>query len=253
MRKSEKTMYQQFFNAVFDGWGSTHKTNNPKELPARMFCDTSMEVGFLKIHHPLSQAQIRAGEVEQKRRARLASAPVYLGLTLNLEEECIAWLWRDSEERFINPKYIEYNPGMSKAKARIAVIENYDDAERTRIVSHNRSQVVSAARRRIVKWARDGSSVGTPTVDNKDYAKDVQPLVLASDFVLREKLVAMEMWAAFDDGDERLVENILNAAWPTPSPTLTLFFIDFEAPIFLQMISYMLLCLELANKWFLWL
>ncbi|KAJ3526064.1 hypothetical protein NM208_g11364 [Fusarium decemcellulare] len=177
-------IYQNFQFLIFSRWTSAVASNPGQALKPRLFTDTSVKVGTLAQDHPLSDAQIKAGLTSQPRDERRCGAPVFLGITLSLDDHYIAYLWCDSNTEFINPKYIRFDPGMTRDEARQLAIDNYDQCEQQRIETYNTTKIINAARRRIVKWARAGSSNGFPTVDAEDRVDDLKPLVLASDFLI---------------------------------------------------------------------
>ncbi|RSL61914.1 hypothetical protein CEP54_006019 [Fusarium duplospermum] len=109
-----------------------------------------------------------------KLRARHAGQPVFLGLTLKLEEESYAWLWRDKARKFANPKY------------------TYDIWEENRIFTYNRAVVRTLARRSICKWAKHGSE-GERQFNNDGMLGPgvIQELILARDYLADELAVCL--------------------------------------------------------------
>ncbi|KAF4441998.1 hypothetical protein FALBO_17309 [Fusarium albosuccineum] len=177
-------LYHNFQFLIFHGWTSAVASNPDQALKPRLFTDTSVKVGTLAQDHPLSDAQIKAGLTSQQRGECRCGAPVFIGITLNLDEDYVAYLWRDSKTEFINPRYIRFDPGVTREEARQLAIDNYDQCEQQRIETYNTSKLVNAARRRIVKWAQAGSPIGFPPVDTQDRVDNLTPCVLASDFLI---------------------------------------------------------------------
>ncbi|RTE68437.1 hypothetical protein BHE90_017184 [Fusarium euwallaceae] len=44
--------------------------------------------------------------IPPKSKHRKVGRPIYLGLTLNLEQEYYSWLWRDQGRQFVNPQHV---------------------------------------------------------------------------------------------------------------------------------------------------
>ncbi|RSL61920.1 hypothetical protein CEP54_006012 [Fusarium duplospermum] len=144
---SDAVLYDQFLREVFKNWSSNQRSNPAPIWWEPKFNETSIEVGVLRVNHPEpGSAVIPELPVSS---ARAAGAPAMLGLTLNLEEGSYAFLWRDSNCKFINPKYVTLHDEFTMATARAAAVEHYDGRTRGRVVSFNTELVVSAARRRI--------------------------------------------------------------------------------------------------------
>ncbi|RSL58645.1 hypothetical protein CEP51_014051 [Fusarium floridanum] len=149
-------LYDQFLREAFKNWSSNERSNPAPVWRDVKFTETSIQVGVLRDHHPEPGS---GGVIPQLPlpSARAAGAPAMLSLTLNLDEESYAFLWRDTNCKFINPKYVKLDDGCNMARARVAAIEHYDGQTRERIVSFNTKLVISAGRRRIRKWAVRGS------------------------------------------------------------------------------------------------
>ncbi|KAL2690078.1 hypothetical protein Neosp_004146 [[Neocosmospora] mangrovei] len=181
---SDAVLYNQFLREVFRNGSSVTKSNPKPIWRDPKFKETSIE----------SQAAMSA--------ARAAGAPAMLGLTLNLEEGSYAFLWRDSNCKFINPKYVQLSNEYTMATARAAAIEHYDGRAVERIVTFNTSLVVSAARRRIQKWAVSGSQAQAG-IDNANMvtAGEVLKLVLATDFLAEGQVALQETMQEFSERD----------------------------------------------------
>ncbi|EEU46743.1 uncharacterized protein NECHADRAFT_77438 [Fusarium vanettenii 77-13-4] len=123
-------------------------------------------------------------DVPTKSKHRKAGRPIYLSLTLNMEQGWYRWLWRDQGRQRINTKYVTYNSGLDSAKACERVINHFDRREKARISAWNREVTTFLARRRIVEWVTDGSASGRHVDANDRLGPGViQKLVLASAFV----------------------------------------------------------------------
>ncbi|KAF5013860.1 hypothetical protein FDECE_161 [Fusarium decemcellulare] len=156
-------LYKHFLMLVFKEWTTGTRFNPNPSMKLRSFTDSNVKAG------------------RQIRDARRCGAPVYLGITLNLEESTIGYLWRDQTPEFINPKYMRLDEGMTMASAPLAAINNYDLYKRDRVDTYNRNTIVGAARRRIVKWSVAGSAEGAaiPHIDPTDQIPSLKPLVLS--------------------------------------------------------------------------
>ncbi|KAL2690077.1 hypothetical protein Neosp_004145 [[Neocosmospora] mangrovei] len=196
-------MYVDFFREIFRDWTSEDGSGAPPEWRERTFHDTNVMVGILARDHPepnttrrrvnrpeegkapvLAPVVIETDNIPTKSKHRKAGRPVYLSLTLNMEEGTHAWLWRDEGRQWINPKYVTYNPGLTSAKACEMVINHYDRHERKRLSAWNREVTTFLSRRRIVEWKTDGSVSGGRVDPNDRLGLGViQKLVLASDTV----------------------------------------------------------------------
>ncbi|KAM0421117.1 hypothetical protein ACHAPT_011188 [Fusarium lateritium] len=79
--------------------------------------------------------------------------------------------------------YVDLKYGLTLTMARAQVIEKYDRRERARLTVYNRELVVNAARRRICKWARDGTANGAG-IDDEDRLEeaDLVEIFLTRDY-----------------------------------------------------------------------
>ncbi|RMJ07630.1 hypothetical protein CDV36_012762 [Fusarium kuroshium] len=174
---SKAQLYWDFFDLIFSGWGSQYDPGAPPTYRQRSFEDTSRKIGRLTENHPAPGAGrpsiqqqveptgaltapviVNDADDVQASKHRMAGKPVFLSLTLNLEAGCYGWLYRDKGKKFINPKYLAYDEGLDRSKARDLVVQQYDRRERARITDWNREVVLFLARRRIIKWAQEGSA-----------------------------------------------------------------------------------------------
>lgn len=196
-------VYHDSFREIFRGWSSEDGSGSAPEWHERTFHDTNVMVGVLARDHPEpnttrrhvnqpeeSEAALAApvvtetDDVPTKSKHRKAGRPIYLSLTLNMEQGWYRWLWRDQGRQRINTKYVTYNSGLDSAKACERVINHYDRREKARISAWNREVTTFLARRRIVEWVTDGSASGRHVDANDRLGPGViQKLVLASAFV----------------------------------------------------------------------
>ncbi|KAF4963294.1 hypothetical protein FSARC_8696 [Fusarium sarcochroum] len=160
-----KRILRRFYAKLFSSW-STIKKNNPYAvLGDRSLPDTSIQVGELRRNCGMSEA-------------RKAGAPVYLGLSLTREKDCIEWMWKDQQANLVKFSLVTLKPDLTIPQARAEAIHNYDNMERVRITTFNIERIICAARRRLVEWARLGS--GAPrTYRPEDAAGHIMPLLLA--------------------------------------------------------------------------
>ncbi|RSL99165.1 hypothetical protein CDV31_012287 [Fusarium ambrosium] len=104
-------LYQEFFRLIFREWSSENKNGAPPQWLERTFHDTSLKVGVLdkdqpepnttcrRINQPedddlpvLAPFVTETSSIPPKSKHRKAGRPIYLGLTLNLEQEYYSWL-----------------------------------------------------------------------------------------------------------------------------------------------------------------
>ncbi|KAM6523292.1 hypothetical protein FSOLCH5_003911 [Fusarium solani] len=173
-------IYKEFFGHIFKSWVSTQTTNLGTALPSRPTHQTRIELGAPQ-----------AGSTPQGTRRsydEMMYGPVFLSMEFDPEEETFAWTWYDGDNNTIKRKNLEVRlpRGTTIKIAKRTAIENYDNIERERITSHNRTQIIGAARRRISKWAQNGPESGGH-VDGEDKLKpgEILPLRLASDVWLK--------------------------------------------------------------------
>ncbi|KAI8721792.1 hypothetical protein NCS52_00321700 [Fusarium sp. LHS14.1] len=133
---SRGQMYVDFFREIFRDWTSEDGIGAPPEWRERTFHDTNVMVDVLTRDHPepnttrrrvnrpeegkapvLAPVVIETDDIPTKSKHRKVGRPVYLSLTLNMEQGTHAWLWRDQGGHWVNPKYVTYNAGLNCAKA----------------------------------------------------------------------------------------------------------------------------------------
>ncbi|KAI8721793.1 hypothetical protein NCS52_00321800 [Fusarium sp. LHS14.1] len=181
---SDAVMYNQFLREVFRNWSSVTKSNPKPIWRDPKFKETSIEVGVLRVNHPepgsdaIPELPLSA--------ARAAGAPAMLGLTLNPR----------------GGLYVQLSNEYTMATARAAAIEHYDGRAVERIMTFNTSLVVSAARRRIQKWAVTGSQAQA-VIDDEDMVRagEVRKLVLAADFLAECQVALQETMQELSDRD----------------------------------------------------
>ncbi|RSL47168.1 hypothetical protein CEP53_010030 [Fusarium sp. AF-6] len=173
-------IYKEFYGHIFKSWVSTQTTNLRTALPPRPTHQTRIELGTPQT----------GGTSQGTRRSydEMMYGPVFLNMAFDPEEETFAWTWYDGDNNIIKRKNLEVRlpRGTAIKIAKRTAIENYDDIERERITSHNRTQIIGAARRRISKWAQIGPD-SRGHIDDEDKLKDgeILPLRLASDVWLK--------------------------------------------------------------------
>ncbi|KAM6523296.1 hypothetical protein FSOLCH5_003915 [Fusarium solani] len=203
---SRSRLYREFFRLIFRDWTSEDGNGAPPEWRERSFHDRSLKVGALRENHPEPNTTRRrvnqpiyddepvpppliteTSTIAPKSKYRVIGQPIYLSLTLDLEQGWYSWFWGDLGRQFVNPKYITFSPGLDRDKARNHVISHYDRRKKARITAWNREVVIFLARRRIVKWARDGST-GFRYVEANDRLRPevIQELVWAHEFIQQE-------------------------------------------------------------------
>ncbi|KAF4963289.1 hypothetical protein FSARC_8691 [Fusarium sarcochroum] len=151
----------QFYGMVFACWDSSVQSNDAPNLPAIDVRNTCVQVGSIKV----DQYQL----------------PAFLGLSLDPSESLVIWRPMDRNFSYIPLDSIEFDEGLSMTQALSYAIDRYDARETLRVVTFNMAQITLAARRRIAKWAKKGTS-DNPSVDLEDSTPLIEPLVLARDF-----------------------------------------------------------------------
>lgn len=196
--------YREFFRLVFRDWSSEDDIGARPQWRGRSFHDTSVKVGVLATDHPTTRRRVNQPpdsnaplippfvietlDIPTKSKHRKAGRPVYLLLTLDPEDEWCSWLLCDQGRQEVNSKYVTFNAGLNREETRNRVTKHYDHREKARITAWNREVVIFLARRRIVKWARDGSVSGGHVVGNDRLGPGViQKLVFAQEIVQKCK------------------------------------------------------------------
>ncbi|RTE70126.1 hypothetical protein BHE90_015485 [Fusarium euwallaceae] len=177
-------------------------------LPPRKLPGTNAQVGVLRANHPEPVGQ--AEKPSQQSTARLAGAPAFLDVMLRPEFETVygegpweeaiwedtlwggdvmsppswALLWRDQDGHPLKREYVQLADGVTMKDALVRAVTEYDRNETARINAYNQQLLINAARRRIVKWAEDGSRAN-PRVDDEDRLtdSDIEKFNLAVDCV----------------------------------------------------------------------
>ncbi|UPK97578.1 hypothetical protein LCI18_008513 [Fusarium solani-melongenae] len=196
-------LYKEFFGEIFKYWVSSHRVNDRPILQDQTPEQTCIVIGTslaesrpqATTENPCSRDPMPCTKVSRKRSI---CELIYLGMEFNAVEETFTWTWVDDEGEIMNSSRLQrcLPQGVTKNSAILMAIEHYDSFERKRITSYNREQIINAARRRIHKWARAGSSHGD-TIDSSDKLGSgcILPLVLASDVYLRTARDAAEIAA----------------------------------------------------------
>lgn len=183
--------YQIFLEGIFKDWASSDGENDPPILPPRKLPGVNAQVGVLNIDHP--EPVDEAEKPTQQSAARLAGAPALLDIMMWPEFETVygqgpwkepiweetlwggdirspsmwAYLWRDQDGHPLKHEFVQFAEGVTMKDAVLRAIAEYDQNEATRVVAYNREVIVNAARRRISKWAKDGTGAA-PRVDEDD-------------------------------------------------------------------------------------
>ncbi|KAM6534732.1 hypothetical protein FALCPG4_004358 [Fusarium falciforme] len=190
-QSGETPSYQDFLGEIFASWSSDHKENNPPEIASPRLEDTSVQAGVLRCDSPsgryLGKGCLPGGP-------RLAGAPVFLDFVLipysdvlmnglwvddwcddiwggvNSQDGGDRWgfLFRDENGEPCSEYSVKLTDEFDDAvDLQVSVMQKYDQDKRERVTMYNRELVVNAARRRICKWAIDGTET-TARVDEED-------------------------------------------------------------------------------------
>ncbi|KAI8721789.1 hypothetical protein NCS52_00321400 [Fusarium sp. LHS14.1] len=180
--------YKEFFAEIFKYWVSSHRVNTRPVLQPRTVEQTRIRIddSWAESEPP---ATTESGTMVHPRvaRKRKLFEGIFLTMEFNSVEETFTWTWQNDEGKDTPFSALCRLPrGVTKNDVILMAIENYDSFERKRITSYNRDQIINAARRRIHKWARAGSS-HDDTIDEADEIgqRCILPLVLASDAYLK--------------------------------------------------------------------
>ncbi|KAF4963291.1 hypothetical protein FSARC_8693 [Fusarium sarcochroum] len=174
---------KQLYEEVFRFWTSEWIDNDPPVLRGRTFSDVATEVGKLRQDHPGSKRG-RDGKIN---RARRSGQPVYYKLTLNEKGKCLQLTCCDKNSSSVDEAYVDSKEKLADWEFLYRAVRYYDHRERTRVTEYNTAQIIQAARRRIVKWAKngsDGKDICLLTAA-EDRVRDFEPLLLAKDFLAR--------------------------------------------------------------------
>lgn len=194
--------YKEFFGEIFKYWVSSHRVNNRPILQGRTPEQTCIVIDASwadsKPQTTTESPSDRGYRPRKVSRKRKICESISLTMKFNAAEETFMWTWEgDNDEVMKSTGLQPWLPqGVTKNNAILMAIENYDSFERKRITSFNREQIINAARRRIHKWARAGSS-HDDTIDFSDKLGpgSILPLVLASDVYLKTARDAAEIAA----------------------------------------------------------
>jgi hypothetical protein len=145
-----------FLSRVFSGWASDFVAPTEPVIPARKVENPNRVIGKLTADVALTEQQKKRG-ITIQRPERRAAAPVYCGLTVNYEQEAVAFTWEDSTRAGVSHSIVQLNPGLTTESVQFSVMFDYDWRERKRIMNHNLAVAVSCAHSAIRKWARQGT------------------------------------------------------------------------------------------------
>ena len=187
-QSGETPSYQDFLGEIFASWSSDHKENNPPEIASPRLKDTSVQAGVLRCDSP------------DGRGPRLAGAPVFLDFVLipysdipmnglwvddwchdiwggvDCQDGGDRWgfLFRDENGKPCSEYDVKLTDEFDDVvDLQVSVIQKYDQDKRERVTKYNRELVVNAARRRICKWAIDGTET-TARVDEDDRVSEYE-------------------------------------------------------------------------------
>ncbi|KAH7005618.1 hypothetical protein EDB82DRAFT_572459 [Fusarium venenatum] len=124
--------FQLFIQHVFHAWLSAEPVVGEAKLPAHNFGYYSVPVGTLKQDAPITEGARGQGVAFLEDNYRVGQ-PVFYGITLNHEQEPVAFAWQDSQGRGISQRLIQFNRGMTVQQARYNVMAIYDENEIIRI------------------------------------------------------------------------------------------------------------------------
>ncbi|KAL6914022.1 hypothetical protein ACHAPO_002472 [Fusarium lateritium] len=162
-RSAAKT-YQQFYQAIFRrSWDTSSKSCSPVTLRSARSSDACLEIGHYEKDAPSSRSD------DECRGSKVLKQTIPIFLTLDLGAGEIDWMYHDKDGNHFKARDVSLHHGLSTEQAKRNVLDYQDQKEMKRICEHNIDQIVHAARRRIVKWARAGSAAQLG-VDDEDRA-----------------------------------------------------------------------------------
>ncbi|CEI69661.1 hypothetical protein FVEN_g12187 [Fusarium venenatum] len=162
-RSATKT-YQQFYQAIFRrSWDTSSKSCSPVTLRSARSSDACLEIGHYEKDAPSSRSD------DECRGSKVLKQTIPIFLTLDLRAGEIDWMYHDKDGNHFKARDVTLHHGLSIEQAKKNVLDYQDQKEMKRICEHNIDQIVHAARRRIVKWARAGSAAQLG-VDDEDRA-----------------------------------------------------------------------------------
>ncbi|WKT43258.1 hypothetical protein QSH57_008094 [Fusarium oxysporum f. sp. vasinfectum] len=125
---------KSFFNRVFKYWSSDEDLVSFPTLPAKKREDTSV-------------------------LNRLANGQAWLSVRFDADENEIKFVWRDFHGSEASSKFVQLNPGLTKAAAMEKAIVNWDTRERERVETYNTALIVALARMRILRFVAAGTAL----------------------------------------------------------------------------------------------
>ncbi|EEU46739.1 uncharacterized protein NECHADRAFT_77433 [Fusarium vanettenii 77-13-4] len=201
--------YKEFFDEIFKYWVSSHRVNIRPVLQPK-----TEEQTRIQIDDSWAESEPQATTGPKIVRKRKLFEAIFLTMQFNSVEETFTWTWQNNERKDAPFSAIKrYLPrGVTKNDVILMAIENYDSFERKRITSYNRDLIINAARRRIHKWARAGSS-HDDTIDSADEIgeRSILSLVLASDVYLKTTRDALEIAAEIEKRRSMICPSFLAA------------------------------------------
>ncbi|KAF9771449.1 hypothetical protein IL306_010915 [Fusarium sp. DS 682] len=81
----------------------------------------------------------------------------WLSVRFDSDENEIKFVWRDVQGSEASSKFVQLDPGMTKAAAMEKAIMNWDTRERERVETFNTSMIVALARKRILRFVAAGT------------------------------------------------------------------------------------------------
>ncbi|KAG8669713.1 hypothetical protein FPOAC2_09054 [Fusarium poae] len=156
--------YQQFYQAIFRrSWDTNSKSCSPVTLRSARSSDAYLEIGHYEKDAPSSRSD------DECRGSKTLKQTIPIFLTLDLGAGEIDWKYHDKDGNSFRARDVTLHHGLNIEQAKKNVLDHQDHKEMKRICEHNIDQIVHAARRRIVKWARAGSAAQLG-VDDEDRA-----------------------------------------------------------------------------------
>ncbi|KAG7435334.1 hypothetical protein Forpi1262_v002658 [Fusarium oxysporum f. sp. raphani] len=134
---------KSFFNRVFKYWSSDEDLVSFPTLPAKKREDTSR----------------KRGQDKQTNKNRLANGQAWLSVRFDADENEIKFVWRDFHGSEASSKFVQLNPGLTKAAAMEKAIVNWDTRERERVETYNTALIVALARMRILRFVAAGTAL----------------------------------------------------------------------------------------------
>ncbi|KAH6900754.1 hypothetical protein B0T10DRAFT_571443 [Thelonectria olida] len=136
--------------------------------------DRSMPVGSLTDDLPTQDQRMR----HHLTRGR----PVYISVYTNREQQRVHWRFHIRGHP-VNTKHIKFEKHLTPETAKMVIALKHDEAERTRVLEHNRKVCVDLARRRVQTIANLEDSAQLALVQQAVPAQGFQQLNLCCDLV----------------------------------------------------------------------